>query len=103
MAVGFLLRRQGLEARSVWYDEAFRILLSARPFSQVLSGTAAEAMPPLLLFLVSYVMRPVFVPRAYMLWHMGDLVLAGRAIAEIRPRPMAGILAATRGVRRVAT
>jgi hypothetical protein len=93
MVVGFLLRRQGLEARSIWYDEAFRFVLSARPFSQVLSGTAAEAMPPHLLFLVSYIMRPVFVPRAYRLWLVGYLVLAGRAVAEIRPRPMAGILA----------
>jgi len=46
MATGLLLRLPGLEGRPIWYDEAFSILLAARPFAQVLSGTAADTMPP---------------------------------------------------------
>jgi hypothetical protein len=38
-------------------------------------------------------MRPVFVPRAFILSLVGYLVLAGRAIAEVRPRSMGWILA----------
>jgi uncharacterized membrane protein len=50
-------------------------------------------VPPVLLFLASYLMRPVFVPRAFLLSLIGYLVLAGRVIAEVRPRPMGWILA----------
>jgi len=46
MATALALRLPGLEARPIWYDEAFSILLAARPFAQVLSGTAADTMPP---------------------------------------------------------
>jgi uncharacterized membrane protein len=47
MLLGLTLRLPGLEARPIWYDEAFSILLAARPPGQVLSGTAADTMPPL--------------------------------------------------------
>jgi hypothetical protein len=50
-------------------------------------------VPPSLLFLASYFMRPVFVPRAFTLSLIAYLVLAGRAIAEVRPRPLGWILA----------
>jgi uncharacterized membrane protein len=47
MTAGLILRLPGLETRPIWYDEAFSILLAARPFGQVVSGTAADTMPPL--------------------------------------------------------
>jgi hypothetical protein len=50
-------------------------------------------VPPVLLFVASYLMRPVFVPRAFVLSLIGYLVLAGRVIAEARPRPMGWVLA----------
>jgi 4-amino-4-deoxy-L-arabinose transferase-like glycosyltransferase len=47
MATGLVLRLPGLDGRPIWYDEAFSILLAGRPFAHVLSGTAADTMPPL--------------------------------------------------------
>jgi 4-amino-4-deoxy-L-arabinose transferase-like glycosyltransferase len=47
LILGLALRLPGLESRPIWYDEAFSILLSARPFNQMLAGTAADTMPPL--------------------------------------------------------
>jgi hypothetical protein len=41
-------------------------------------------VPPAGLFLVSYVMRPVFVPRAFMLSGLAYLILAAHAIASAR-------------------
>ena len=52
MATGLVLRLPGLEGRPIWYDEAFSLLLAARPFAQVLSGTAADTMPPSYYFLL---------------------------------------------------
>jgi len=49
--------------------------------------------PPTLLFVASYLMRPLFVPRAFLLSLLAYLVLAGRAIAEARPRILAMLLA----------
>jgi hypothetical protein len=50
-------------------------------------------VPPLLLFLASTVMRPVFVPRGFTLSLVAYLLLAGRAISEVRPRALGWILA----------
>jgi hypothetical protein len=50
-------------------------------------------VPPALLFMASYVMRPVFVPRAFTLSLVAYLVLAGRAVAQARPRMLGWILA----------
>jgi 4-amino-4-deoxy-L-arabinose transferase-like glycosyltransferase len=47
MAASLALRLPGLESRPIWYDEAFSLLLAARPSTDVLSGTAADTMPPL--------------------------------------------------------
>jgi 4-amino-4-deoxy-L-arabinose transferase-like glycosyltransferase len=52
ITVGLVLRLPGLEARPIWYDEAFSILLSARTAAQMMSGTAADTMPPLYYFLL---------------------------------------------------
>jgi len=41
-----LLRLPVLGSRPVWYDEAFSVLLAARPLGDILAGTAADTMPP---------------------------------------------------------
>lgn len=46
IAVGLALRLPGVGSRAVWYDEAFSVLLAARPVGELLSGTAADTMPP---------------------------------------------------------
>ena len=53
MAIGLALRLPGLESKPIWYDEAFSILLASRPLPQILSGTAADTMPPLYYFLLN--------------------------------------------------
>ncbi|HET7010757.1 MAG TPA: glycosyltransferase family 39 protein [Anaerolineales bacterium] len=50
-------------------------------------------VPPAALFAVSYVMRPVFVPRAFMLSGVAYLILAGRAITAARVLPVRIVLA----------
>lgn len=46
MMIGLLLRLPGIATRPIWYDEAFSVLLSARPVGDLLAGTAADTMPP---------------------------------------------------------
>jgi uncharacterized membrane protein len=43
-----------LAGRGIWYDDAFSILLSSRGLSELLSGTAADTMPPLYYILLHY-------------------------------------------------
>jgi mannosyltransferase len=49
-------------------------------------------LPPLLLFIVSYMMRPLFVPRAIMLSSLIYYALAGRVVSEARNRVIAPLL-----------
>jgi uncharacterized membrane protein len=44
--LSLLLRLPALGSRPVWYDEAFSVLLAARPLGDILAGTAADTMPP---------------------------------------------------------
>lgn len=52
------------------------------------------AVPPALLFLASHVMRPLYVPRAYLLSLLVYLVLGGWAISSARPRALGWIVGA---------
>src|SRR5512142_161399 len=54
LLVGLILRLIGLESRSLQYDDTFSIFLSARSLPEILSGTAADTMPPLYYFLLHY-------------------------------------------------
>ena len=54
LALGLALRLIGIDSRSLSYDDTFSIFLSARPLSQILSGTAADTMPPLYYFLLHF-------------------------------------------------
>jgi mannosyltransferase len=49
--------------------------------------------PPVLMFVASYFMRPIFVPRAFMLSSLAYYLLLGRAIAAARSRIVGVILA----------
>jgi uncharacterized membrane protein len=53
MLLAYGLRTAWLEARPLWYDEAFSVLLAEKGPAAIAAGTAADTMPPgyyLLLF-----------------------------------------------------
>jgi mannosyltransferase len=43
----FALRVYRLDARPIWYDEAFSVFLSEQSFGSIVRGTAADIQPPL--------------------------------------------------------
>lgn len=47
-----VLRIIALGSRGIWYDDAFSIFLSRQPLNLIVSGTAADTMPPLYYFLL---------------------------------------------------
>jgi len=52
LLLGLVLRLLAGDSRSLTYDDTFSIFLSQRSFSEILSGTAADTMPPLYYFLL---------------------------------------------------
>ncbi len=54
MGLGILLRILLINSRSIQYDDAFSILLSARSLGEIVTGTAADTMPPLYYFLLHF-------------------------------------------------
>lgn len=54
LLLGLLLRLIGLESRSLQYDDTFSIFLAARSLPEILTGTAADTMPPLYYFLLHF-------------------------------------------------
>ncbi len=54
LLLGLLLRLIGAESRSLQYDDVFSIFLSARSLPDIVSGTAADTMPPLYYFLLHF-------------------------------------------------
>ncbi len=54
LGLGLLLRVLLINSRSIQYDDAFSILLSARSLGKIVSGTAADTMPPLYYFLLHF-------------------------------------------------
>ena len=57
LGLGLLLRVLLLNSRSIQYDDAFSILLSARSLREVVAGTAADTMPPLYYFMLHFWME----------------------------------------------
>jgi hypothetical protein len=57
MGVALLLRLIALETRGIWYDDAFSIFLARRDPSQIVTGTAADTMPPFYYFALHLWMR----------------------------------------------
>jgi hypothetical protein len=54
LALGFVLRMIGADSRSLQYDDTFSIFLAARSLPEILSGTAADTMPPLYYILLHF-------------------------------------------------
>jgi 4-amino-4-deoxy-L-arabinose transferase-like glycosyltransferase len=52
IAIGGALRWMFSQSRGLTYDDAFSILLSSRTLGEIVSGTAADTMPPLYYFLL---------------------------------------------------
>lgn len=57
LLLAVLLRSIGLNSRGIWYDDAFSIFLSKQAFGAIISGTAADTMPPLYYFVLHAVMQ----------------------------------------------
>ncbi|MBM3129827.1 MAG: hypothetical protein FJ009_14540 [Chloroflexi bacterium] len=47
LMLAFGLRLLALNARPVWYDEAFAVFLAEQDYAAIATGTAADTMPPL--------------------------------------------------------
>lgn len=54
LALGFVLRVLAANSRSLQYNDTFSIFLAARSLPEILSGTAADTMPPLYYFLLHF-------------------------------------------------
>ncbi|MDO8969156.1 MAG: glycosyltransferase family 39 protein, partial [Saprospiraceae bacterium] len=52
LLLGLLLRCIGLQERSIAYDDAFSIFLARQSLPNIITGTAADTMPPLYYFLL---------------------------------------------------
>lgn len=50
--LAFLLRAVNLGAQSIWYDEAFSLLLARYGYSEIVARTARDTMPPLYYWLL---------------------------------------------------
>ena len=72
----------------VFYEIA-KITKGSRDIYALLAFTL---LPPLLLFIASYIMRPLFVPRAIMLSSLAYYALAGRVVSDTENRVIASIL-----------
>ncbi|NMC79818.1 MAG: hypothetical protein GYA59_10700 [Chloroflexi bacterium] len=54
MLLGLALRLLFAEGRSIQYDDAFSIFLAQQSLANIISGTAADTMPPLYYFLLHF-------------------------------------------------
>ena len=54
MLLGLALRCIALQVRSIQYDDAFSIFLAAKSLPAIITGTAADTMPPLYYFLLHF-------------------------------------------------
>ena len=52
MLLALALRFYGLEAQSLWYDEAFSVYLAGMDLSEITSRTAADIQPPLYYYML---------------------------------------------------
>src|SRR3990172_4596184 len=50
--LAFLLRAVNLGAQSIWYDEAFSLLLARYGYGEIVARTARDTMPPLYYWLL---------------------------------------------------
>jgi len=84
------LRLYGAGTREIWYDDAFSFFLAKQSLGQIVSGTAADTMPPLYYFLLHYWMK--FGESLFVLRLLGVLLsLATLAVVIDLGRRLAGI------------
>jgi mannosyltransferase len=57
MLLGLVLRLIALQSRSIAYDDAFSLLLAQKSLPAIVSGTAADTMPPLYYFMLHFWMQ----------------------------------------------
>jgi len=55
--VGIILRILFIDSREIAYDDAFSFFLARQPIDTIISGTAADTMPPLYYFLLHFWMK----------------------------------------------
>ena len=98
LLIAFALRVIALNARSVWYDEAFAVFLAEQDFVQIVLGTAADTMPPLFYFLLHFWLELVgetpFALRMLTVNLSLLIVVLGYAIAKHTLGRRAGLFAA---------
>ena len=63
LGLGCILRCVHIGTRGIWYDEAFSILLARQDLRSVISGAAADTMPPLYFFLLH-----LFLKMSHQIW-----------------------------------
>ena len=95
------LRLYGAGTREIWYDDAFSYFLAKQSLGKIISGTAADTMPPLYYFLLHYWMKigeSLFVLRLLgVLLSLGTLAVVidlGRRLAGIEAGLWAGLIVA---------
>jgi uncharacterized membrane protein len=97
VCAGLLLRCLFIGSRSIQYDDAFSILLSERGLSEIVSGTAADTMPPLYYFMLHFWMQVsrslTWLRLLSVLLSMGSLVLLYLLVSRVST-PDAGAWAA---------
>jgi 4-amino-4-deoxy-L-arabinose transferase-like glycosyltransferase len=54
LGLAAFLRFLGIQSRGIQYDDAFSIFLAQKPLAQIISGTAADTMPPLYYFMLHF-------------------------------------------------
>ncbi|HAL17229.1 MAG TPA: hypothetical protein DCP32_10915 [Anaerolineaceae bacterium] len=95
------LRLYGAGTREIWYDDAFSYFLAKQSLGQIISGTAADTMPPLYYFLLHYWMKideSLFVLRLLSvllsLMTLAMVIDLGRRLAGIEAGLWAGLIVA---------
>ncbi len=92
-----ILRWINLDGRGLEYDDAFSILLAGQPLAEIVSGTAADTMPPLYYFLLHGWLEVSsadwFLRTLNVAFSLGIVLLIYKLVVAVRGEP-AGLLAA---------
>ena len=85
VALAAVLRLVRLTGQSVWYDEAFSLVLSSRPLDVLLSGTANDYHPPLSYMLLGGLLRLVALFTGHSVENLDPAlgVLVGRLLSAV--------------------
>lgn len=88
-----VIRLLGITTRGIQYDDAFSILLAARPINEIIQGTAADTMPPLYYFILHFWQMLgtsiAFQRLPGILFSLGTIVLAFAIVRRLANLPAA--------------